>query len=64
MPTVLKRVYTVQEIMQILGICESTAYRMIKDKSIQSIRARTKILIPEWALNEYLNGTKEQGGTE
>lgn len=50
-----KRVYTVNEIQDILGIGRTTAYALVKRNVFHSIRVGQKILISRKSFEEWLN---------
>lgn len=50
-----KRVYTVNEIQDILGIGRTTAYALVKRNVFHSIRVGQKILISRNSFEEWLN---------
>lgn len=50
-----KRVYTVNEIQDILGIGRTTAYALVKRNVFHSIRVGKKILISRNSFEEWLN---------
>jgi excisionase family DNA binding protein len=51
-------VFHVNELAQHLDITRQTAYRMIRDGEIRSIRIGRAVRIPESAIAEYLSGNK------
>ena len=51
-------VLTVKEVAQVLGICENSAYRLIRDKAIGSRKVGRKILVPKVCLTDYLNSAR------
>lgn len=49
-----RRTYTVAEAAKVLGISRSTAYECVRSGEIQSLRFRSRIVIPAAALSELL----------
>ncbi len=47
-------VLTVEQLQNILGIGRNTAYKLLKNKEIQSIRVRRLYRIPKYAVIAYL----------
>ena len=47
-------VLTVEQLQTILGIGRNTAYKLLKNKEIQSIRVRRLYRIPKHAVISYL----------
>lgn len=54
-PTML----TVKDLISILGIGRNTAYALLKNKTIRSIRIGSSIRIPKEALVEYIHSAQE-----
>ena len=54
---VLKCVYTVDEIRQMLGIGKNEAYRLTQRDSFPAIRIGNRIVIPKEAFHQWLNGS-------
>lgn len=51
-----KRVYTVKEIAQILGISKNTAYAFVnEEKGFNTVRIKNKILISRKSFDEWLD---------
>ena len=50
-----KRVYTVNEIQDILGIGRTTAYALVKRGLFHSIRVGQKVLISRKSFDEWLD---------
>lgn len=53
----LPLVLSVTEIAEILGVGRNMAYALIREGSIRSIRAKSRILIPRSELIRYLDGS-------
>jgi excisionase family DNA binding protein len=51
-----KQVYSVKEVMKILGISRNTVGNMINKGQLKAIRAGNRILIPYWAISDLLAG--------
>lgn len=49
-------VYTVKEASEMLKISKDTLMKMLKNKTIHSVRAGARWIIPKSALNDYLEG--------
>ena len=49
-----RRTFTVAEAAKLLGISRSTAYECVRSGEIQSLRFRSRIVIPAAALAELL----------
>ncbi len=47
-------VYTVKELQKITKLGRNTIGKLIETKQIKTVRAGRRILIPAWALNEFL----------
>lgn len=54
-----KVVYSIKEIQLILKLGRNTIGKLIETKQLKSVRAGRRILIPAWALDEFLRGNKE-----
>ena len=50
-----KRVYTVQEIMDILDICRTTAYELVKKNLFHSVMIGSHIRISKKSFDEWLS---------
>lgn len=55
----LPLVLTIEDLMSILDIGRNSAYRLIRENQIRSIRIGTSIRIPRSALVEYFSGPTE-----
>lgn len=55
-----KKVMTVKELAGELGICESLAYRQVREGKIYSIKCGDRYLIPIKAFEELLSGKKQR----
>jgi excisionase family DNA binding protein len=53
-PSVTRRVYTVDEIQDILGIGRTTAYALVKRNLFQSVKVGHKVLISRKSFDEWL----------
>lgn len=51
-------VLTVKQVAQVLGICENSAYQLIRDKAIGSRRVGRKIIVPKSCVHDYLNSAR------
>ena len=49
-------VYTVKEAAEALKISKDTVMKMLRNKTIRSVRAGARWIIPKQALNDYLDG--------
>ncbi len=49
-----KDVVTVKDIQNMLGVCKTTAYKLVTSGEIQSLRVGKKFLIPKMAVIAYL----------
>ncbi len=58
-PEIERRTYTVKEAAQVIGISESHAYEMIRQKQIPALKLGRKVVIPVHLLEAWLEG----GGT-
>ena len=56
------RVYTVQEIMMLLGISRVTAYRLVRSKVFYSIRVGTHYRISKKSFYAWLRECGNKGG--
>lgn len=50
------KTYTRQELTEILQVSLTTVGNLIQEKKIFSIRVGKSIRVPEWALQDYLEG--------
>ena len=50
-----KRTYTVDEIQDILGICRTSAYRLIARKEFHSVRIGNNIRVSRRSFDEWLD---------
>lgn len=50
-----KKTYTVQEIMQILGIGKNAAYRLVAEQHFKSVRIGNSIRISKVSFDDWLN---------
>lgn len=55
----LPLVLTIEDLMSVLDIGRNSAYRLIRENQIRSIRIGTSIRIPQTALVEYFSGPTE-----
>jgi excisionase family DNA binding protein len=46
--------YTVNEAATVSGIKRTNLRRLIKEKQVKHIRIGTRIIIPRWALEEFM----------
>jgi excisionase family DNA binding protein len=51
-----QRVVTVDEMAKITRLGRKTAYKVVNDGTIRSVRAGNRILVPTSAIREYLDG--------
>lgn len=51
-------VLTVRQVADILGICENSAYRLVRGRVIGSRKVGRKILVPKVCLIDYLNSAR------
>lgn len=51
-----KRCYSITEIQEILGICKSTAYALIKENRFRSILIGGKYMISKKSFDNWLDG--------
>jgi excisionase family DNA binding protein len=54
-------VVTIFDIQIMLGVCKSTAYKLVNDKQIQSVRVGKKFIIPKQAVINYLTKPSKCG---
>ena len=52
-----KKVLTVKELAQVLGISINLAYRQVRDGKIYSIKCGDRYLVPKKAFEELLSGS-------
>lgn len=50
-----KKTYTVQEIMQILGIGKNAAYQLVAEQQFKSVRIGNSIRISKESFDDWLN---------
>ena len=50
-----KKTYTVQEIMQILGIGKNAAYQLVAEQQFKSVRIGNSIRISKVSFDDWLN---------
>lgn len=50
-----KRTYTIDEIMDILGICRTTAYNLIKQDEFRSVKIGHSIRVSKKSFDEWLD---------
>lgn len=55
-----KRTYTVSEIQDILGICRTSCYNLLKTGQFRVIRIGAHIRIPCKSFDEWLDGASEE----
>lgn len=51
---VTPRAYSVSETAKLLSVDRATAYRLIRDGTLRFCTVRSKLLVPEDAITEYL----------
>lgn len=51
-------VMTVQQVAEVLDVCEASVYRMVKNNEIGFCRVGRKIRIPKVCLTDYLNSAR------
>lgn len=54
--TLEKRVYTVEEIMDMLGIGKNAAYELVKSGKFHFVKVGNHYRIPKSAFDKWLNG--------
>lgn len=59
MPMEDKRIYTVEEIQEILGICKSSAYSLVKKGEFSCVKIGSTYRISKNSFDEWLNQPKE-----
>lgn len=59
MPIEEKRIYTVEEIQEILGICKSSAYSLVKKGEFSCVKIGSTYRISKSSFDEWLNQPKE-----
>lgn len=52
-------VVKVSDIQKMLGVCKSTAYQLLQDKIIHSVRIGKKYIIPKQSVINYLTTLPE-----
>ena len=55
----INQLITVEELQKILGIGKNTAYRLVRQNKIKSIRIGKLWKIPKTAVDEYIAGLAE-----
>ena len=58
------KVYTVEEVAELLKVNARTVYKMVERGEIRSVRAGRQIRITDEALNAYLRGERPEGSRE
>ncbi len=58
----MKRTYTAEEAWNEIGVSRTKFYDMAKKGQIQVVKAGKKILVPCWAVSEFLQETKNAQG--
>lgn len=53
-------VMSVKQAAQALHVCTKSVYRLVNDRVIASVRVGKKILIPKYALVQYLQSARYQ----
>lgn len=53
-----KKIYSIKEIQDILGICKTSAYALVKRKEFHSIRIGDTYRISKISFDEWLNKRK------
>lgn len=59
MPMEDKRIYTVEEIQGILGVCKSSAYSLVKKGEFRCVKIGSTYRISKNSFDEWLNQPKE-----
>lgn len=59
MPMENKRIYTVEEIQEILGVCKSSAYALVKKGEFSCVKIGSSYRISKNSFDEWLNQPKE-----
>ena len=54
----MKRALSAKEAQAELNLSRSLFYRMVKEGKLKVIRAGRKVLVPEWAAEEFLRQAK------
>lgn len=54
--TLEKRVYTVEEIMDMLGIGKNAAYELVKSGKFHCVKVGNNYRVPKSAFDKWLNG--------
>ncbi len=54
----MKRALSAKEAQAELNLSRSLFYRMVKEGKLKVIRAGRKVLVPEWAAEEFLRQVK------
>lgn len=49
-----KKVFTVKEAQELLRLSRNTLMRLVNAETIRAIRVGRRILIPSWAIDEFL----------
>ncbi|MFV0394721.1 MAG: helix-turn-helix domain-containing protein [Coprobacillaceae bacterium] len=55
-----KQVYTVSDIISILGISKTTAYQLVRTNCFKSVRIGNSIRIPKKSFDEWLDNKSEK----
>ena len=54
------KVWTVEEVAELLKVNPRTVYKMVDQREIHSVRAGRQIRIPQEALDAYLRGERPE----
>ncbi len=49
-----RRAYSPREVEQLLGISKNLTYKLIESGELKSVRAGKRILVPAWAVEDFL----------
>lgn len=49
-----KLAYSVKEFRKFTGLCKNLTYKLLESGELKSVRAGRRILIPAWAVEEFL----------
>ena len=51
-----RRIYTIEEAIQMLGLSRATVYKLVKEGKIPALRIGRRLVIPKAAFEKMLDG--------
>lgn len=60
----LERVYTANQVADILGVCPTTVYRYVRDRKLPIVRVGRLVRIPETAIVDLLHRDGDRTQTD